>query len=83
MSFVRCPECGFCIGEYYEFIIEAQRQIYDKSIYNKNNDISPEKIEFNQEIMPDIKVIFDTIGINNMCCRMHLIAYVDIYQRFV
>jgi len=75
-TFIRCPECGFCIGKYIDFIDEAKQALYDEMIFNnkKYKDYNVEKIAFANNITPSLEPLFDALDIHNRCCRMHIIA---------
>lgn len=75
-TYIRCPECSFCIGLYSEFVDNACRVMVKKHIYeNKQyNDYDPEKIVFKPSITPNLEPLFNALEIKNRCCRMHLIA---------
>lgn len=76
-SYIRCPECGFCIGKYAEFIDKARQAINEETIFSSKSQYAnydPEKMIFNSAITPSLEVVFDSVGINiqNRCCRTHL-----------
>lgn len=76
-TYIRCPECAFCIGMYAEYIDRAKQAIYDDVIFgNKSQyaNYNPEKMTFNSSIAPSLQHLFEAVGINNRCCRMHLVA---------
>ena len=76
-SYIRCPECGFCIGKYTEFIDKAKQAIYDDVIFSKNSEFAnydPEKMMFNPSTAPSLEGLFEAVGIKNRCCRMHAIS---------
>lgn len=79
-SFIRCPECGFTIGKYAEFINKAKESIYQEKVFGSNSKYKsyhPEKVVFNPEITPSIEDLFDALNIKNRCCRMHSISGTD------
>ena len=76
-SFIRCPECGFCIGMYIKFVDEAKAALYKEKVYNKDSEYAkydPEKLYFKPNVMPTLGPVFDCLGINNRCCRMHILT---------
>jgi len=75
-TYTRCPECGYTIGKYSEFVNNARASIYNTTVYSKNssnNNIDPSKLFFNPNIVPSIEIIFNALEIKNRCCRMHLV----------
>lgn len=79
-AYIRCPECQFCIGKYADFVDKARQAIYDDHVFGKTSeyaDYDPEKMVFNPSIAPSLETLFDAIGIENRCCRMHLVAKVE------
>lgn len=73
-SFIRCPECGYCIGKYMEFIDAAKQAVYEKEVFSsdKYSSYSPEKMVFDASVTPSLECLFDAVGIDNPCCRMHI-----------
>ena len=81
--FVRCPECGFVIGYFYDVINEIKQKIFEKEIFDnpKYKNYSYDKIQLTA-ITPNLQEVFDLLNIKNRCCRMHLISYVDYSKRY-
>ena len=76
-TYIRCPECAFCIGVYAEYVDEARKAIYDDAIFGEKSkfaNYNPEKMVFNSAITPSLEQLFEALGIKNRCCRMHLVA---------
>lgn len=75
-TFIRCPECGFCIGKYVDFIDKAKHAIYEEKVFNSKEykAFDPEKMVFNSNITPSLQGLFDAVGIDNRCCRMHIVS---------
>lgn len=79
MSYIRCPECGFYLGQYNEFFEEAKKALHQEYIFNNKSEFSdydPKKIMFNPKIMPNLEIIFNAleIEIKKICCRIRLIS---------
>lgn len=74
--YIRCPECAFCIGKYYEFIdLAKQAQNLDAAAQdNKFTGCNPEKIQFATNAVPTLEGIFNALKIKNRCCRMHIMG---------
>lgn len=84
-TFIRCPECGFHIGAYQEFIDSARSSIYNEKVFNSNNKFAkydPEKMVFNPSITPSLEPLFNAIGLKNRCCRMHTTTKVDFSKMY-
>jgi DNA-directed RNA polymerase subunit N (RpoN/RPB10) len=82
-SFIRCPECGFCIGKYTEFINKAKDAIYEKEVFgpdSKYSSYSPDKMVFDPSITPSLEPLFEALNIKNRCCRMHSVTRTDFAQ---
>jgi len=75
-TFIRCPECGFCIGKYIEFIDKAKQAVYEEKVFSSKefSSYDPEKMGFNALITPSLEPLFDAVGIENRCCRMHIVS---------
>jgi DNA-directed RNA polymerase subunit N (RpoN/RPB10) len=84
MSYIRCPECAFCIGLYSEFVSAATAAIYKEKIYKSGPyaKYRPEKIDFNPDIAPPLHELFDSLGIRNRCCRTHLLGKTEFHQMY-
>ncbi len=76
-TYIRCPECGFCIGKYAVFIDLAKFAVNESVVYAKDSkyaEYAPDKLIFNPSIMPSMEKIFNAVGIKNRCCRMHIMC---------
>ena len=70
MSFVLCPECGFCLGEIYmayQIISLARRLPAGRGKIPDNMILMPDQFD-------DEKDILDMLRINNTCCRAHVMT---------
>jgi len=74
MSFILCPECSFCLGEIYEFVILAKQGYYKKTLEKTLENTSPETLEICPNISKPIGFILDAVGVTNLCCRMHILG---------
>jgi DNA-directed RNA polymerase subunit N (RpoN/RPB10) len=70
--YILCPSCGNCLGEYYEFINIVKNGYY-KSL-NIDEKVNINKIEICPNITKPIGFILDAVGLNLMCCRMHILG---------
>jgi len=72
-AFIRCPECGFCIGKYAVFVEKAREalslSIFSDPAYSKHD---PDTLAFSKDITPRLDTLFAALEINNRCCRTHL-----------
>jgi hypothetical protein len=76
-TFIRCPECSFCVGKYAEFFECAKQAIYSDAVFgdkSKYANYDPEKMVFNPNITISLEHLFDALKIKNRCCRMHMVA---------
>lgn len=73
--YILCPECGFCVGKYYEFIDLAKHaQNLEFKETSKFSDYKPDKIQFATDAVPTLEGIFDALDIEKRCCRMHIMG---------
>tara|TARA_B100000214_G_scaffold349399_1_gene302243 strand:- start:247 stop:480 length:234 start_codon:yes stop_codon:yes gene_type:complete len=72
---IKCFTCGKVLADKYRFYIDTVKKI--KVQEGKNIDeviyLTKERIEKT----PEGKVM-DTLGLNKMCCRRHMLTHVDI-----
>lgn len=84
-AFIRCPECGFCIGMFARFFQAAQKALINEKVFAKDapySDYDPDKMFFKPEIVPPMEPVFDALKIKNMCCRMHLLTNVQYDKQY-
>lgn len=84
-NYIRCPECSFCLGMYFEFVECAKEALYQDVIFGKDSqyrEYDPDNIYFNSNITPSLEHIFDAIGVKRRCCRMHLVTKTDFDKRY-
>lgn len=86
---IRCFTCGKVLADKWNFYKEKADAIdagYEKQQFTKYDNLSRDGIEkqhTNQQktytnIEPTYKKdILDSLGLNKMCCRRHLISHVD------
>ena len=77
---ILCYECGNDLGEIFEFVNYA-RQGFTMSEM-KLNTVDIDKVELNPNIAKPIGFILDAVNIDKICCRTHLIGYVDCNKYF-
>jgi hypothetical protein len=75
--YIRCPECAFIIGAYQAFVDKVRLELTKKAIKDKYEHYDPDKLIFTDHVVPDLQELFDAVGIENRCCRMHLVAKTD------
>lgn len=77
-SFLRCPECGFTLMYYSDFIEQAKLAVYHDAIFSnksKYSNYDPEKMCFNPNITPSLEKVFDVLPVfNRRCCRMRSVT---------
>jgi hypothetical protein len=76
-TYIRCPECSFCIGKYADFVDRAKQAIYNDAIFRSNSkyaEYDPEKMVFNPQIVPSLEIVWNALNIKNRCCRQHLLS---------
>lgn len=84
-QFIRCPSCGFCIGEYAEAVDIAKQVLYQKEVFGegaKFQGFDPDKLMFKPGACPTLEKIFDELGIVNMCCRMRLVTCINLDKTY-
>ena len=72
---IKCFTCGMVLADKYRYFLDEVRRIklskgyqVDKVVY-----LTKDKIEKT----PEGEVI-DNLGLNNVCCRRHMLTHVDI-----
>lgn len=63
MIYIRCPSCGFLIGN--------RQMVYEKGldeIYSDPNTDNEKKLELKTKLV-------ESLGIKNYCCKMRVITY--------
>ena len=76
---IRCYHCGNTVGRYAKFF-DAAREAQNKKMFGKGGKYSgydPDKVELNPDMIPPLEPIFDALGVELRCCRMHLMTRVD------
>jgi DNA-directed RNA polymerase subunit N (RpoN/RPB10) len=73
---IRCPDCGNDLAELFP-AYEAVKMAYLEERQKKYGNIDLEKIDFCSEILPSFAFIFDALGVDLICCRMHMIGATD------
>lgn len=76
LDFIRCPSCGYPIGAVYEAFNTIKVHLYKKELDTTTN-IVINNVGVIDYIQLSMKDIFDQFGINNMCCRQHMITSMD------
>jgi len=77
-AFILCLECGNNLGKFTSFIESyiLTSKMLDKDICN----IDPTKIDLTPNLIPDMRILLDTLGIKKICCRMHILTNSDFYK---
>lgn len=72
---VKCFTCGNVLGDKYRYFQNEVRQLklsqgikVDKVVY-----LTSDKVEKTAE-----GTVLDDLGLNNVCCRRHMLTHVDI-----
>ena len=73
---VKCFTCGTVLADKYRYYQNEVRKrkiqqgtSVDKVVYLTNNNVDK---------TPEGEVL-DTLGLNNVCCRRHMLTHVDIF----
>jgi DNA-directed RNA polymerase subunit N (RpoN/RPB10) len=74
---ILCPECSEDIGEIYPFFEVIKNRKCDEIISSQKNLINVDKIDIKADILKNFDFILKAIGINNHCCRIHIISTCD------
>jgi DNA-directed RNA polymerase I, II, and III subunit RPABC5 len=77
---IKCFTCGKVLADKYRYYLEQVRIIKMSNSENDNDDITDEVVYLTQthsEKSPEGKVL-DSLGLNKICCRRHLLTHVDI-----
>lgn len=72
---VKCFTCGKVIGDKYLYYVRKVRElkISQGMDINKVVYLTEENVEKTPE-----GIVLDNLGLNNMCCRRHMMTHVDI-----
>lgn len=68
-NYIKCPTCNNSIGEKYELFILMREAIHKNEI---KDNIDLVMISSNNDININLKKIFETLHVNNNCCRIKL-----------
>tara|TARA_Y100000389_G_C17410126_1_gene490388 strand:- start:1020 stop:1253 length:234 start_codon:yes stop_codon:yes gene_type:complete len=72
---VKCFTCGKVLGDKYLYYVKNVRKI--KLANNMSVSDVVYLTEITTEKTPEGKVL-DTLGLNKLCCRRHMLTHVDI-----
>lgn len=75
-----CPSCGNCLGEYYDFIMLVKKGYY--KTLKIDDHIHTDKLQLTDNVTKEIGFIFDAVGLNLICCRMHILGAIDVYETY-
>ena len=75
-GFSKCPECGEYLGYMYEAYAVA-KEIHNKKCIKENSEIDISCIDLKPGVIKPVGEILDFLKLNNECCRMHVMCYVD------
>ncbi len=70
-----CPECTFPICLQVDYFQKARYALIKEEVYKKGSkyeNYQPDKLIFNPDLTPPLEKIFQAIGVEKRCCRMHL-----------
>ena len=73
---VKCFTCGCVLGDKYRWYI---REVKQKKI---TKGINTQKVVYLTEDFADKTIegeVLDTLNLNKMCCRRHMLTHVDIF----
>jgi DNA-directed RNA polymerase I, II, and III subunit RPABC5 len=75
---IKCFTCGKVLADKYRFYLEEVRKMKNND-NNENND--PDNVVYltqsHSTKSPEGRML-DTLGLNKICCRRHLLTHVDI-----
>lgn len=74
--YILCPECGYDLGCVFPAFKTLQAS-HNLLCCGTGKNIHPDKIDIKPNAIKDIGYILNALKINNICCRMHVICYVD------
>jgi len=75
-TFILCPECGDDLGS-LSMTFQLLHAKHNEICLTKNTQIDPSCVELKPEVIEPIDYILDMLGLQNECCRMRLLCYVD------
>lgn len=84
-QFILCPSCGFCIGNYVEFLTYSREALYKSVVFSdtsKIKDFDPEKLALNPGAVPPLEEIFDALEIKKRCCKMRLTSMMKFVKHY-
>jgi DNA-directed RNA polymerase I, II, and III subunit RPABC5 len=75
---IKCFTCGKVLADKYRFYLEEVRKIKNENNDNNNDDDTVVYLTQSHSIKSPEGKMLDTLGLNRICCRRHLLTHVDI-----
>ena len=76
---IKCFTCGKVLADKYRFYLEEVRKMKNDENNDPNND--PDNVVYltqSHSTKSSEGKMLDTLGLNKICCRRHLLTHVDI-----
>ena len=74
---ILCPECSEDLGAIYPFYDTVKNLYCHKLMENNERIIDVDKIDFKTDILKNFEFILKAVGINKMCCVIHILSTSD------
>jgi DNA-directed RNA polymerase subunit N (RpoN/RPB10) len=75
-TYIKCPGCNEdlgCISRAYQELKKKHNEL----CLNKNKQIDESYVELKPGIIQPMRYILNMLNVENICCRSHLLTYVD------
>lgn len=81
MESLVCLDCGFVLGAYREaFLYMKEIYLTEKNEKNKDTQVHVDKKFIYPDSNDDLRVIFDYLKINRICCRGQMVTSVTLKE---
>jgi DNA-directed RNA polymerase subunit N (RpoN/RPB10) len=75
-TYILCPHCSNDLGSIFP-AFQLLQIAHNKKYFELKKNIHPTKVDLKPNIIKNIDYILNSLDIYNMCCRMHIMCYVD------
>ena len=78
---IKCFTCGKVLADKYRFYLEEVRKMKNEDNKDNNENNDPDNVVYLTQLHSVKSAegkMLDTLGLNKICCRRHLLTHVDI-----
>ena len=79
--FILCPECSEDLAVIYPFYNAVKIKHCEKLL--SNDIVSIDKIDFKTDLLVKFEYILESLHINNMCCRIHIMGNTEFDSMYI